>query len=194
VAQTSDVRILFPMVIGSDDFARAIAAVDSVVDELGVLRRPPIGAMIETPAALYALNEILDLADFVALGTNDLTQYMLALDRDWVEVTDDCTAMHPAVLRAIKQVVEAAKKRQCPVCVCGEEAGIADFACLLVGLGVRELSLSPAQAAGVRDALRHIRCRDALEVADLSLQCRTPQEVRKLLQRLEVIDASSNPC
>jgi phosphotransferase system enzyme I (PtsI) len=194
VAQTSDVRILFPMVIGSDDFARAIAAVDSVVDELGVLRRPPIGAMIETPAALYALNEILDLADFVALGTNDLTQYMLALDRDWVEVTDDCTAMHPAVLRAIKQVVEAAKKRQCPVCVCGEEAGIADFACLLVGLGVRELSLSPAQAAGVRDALRHIRCRDALEVADLSLQCRTPQEVRKLLQRLEMIDASSNPC
>ena len=58
VAQTSDVRILFPMVIGSDDFARAIAAVDRVVDQLGLLRRPPIGAMIETPAALYALDEI----------------------------------------------------------------------------------------------------------------------------------------
>jgi phosphoenolpyruvate-protein kinase (PTS system EI component) len=193
VAQTADVRILFPMVIGSDDFARAIAAVDSVVEQLGVLRRPPIGAMIETPAALYALDEILDLADFVALGTSDLTQYMLAADRDLAEVTDNCTAMHPAVLRAIKQVIEAAEKRQCPVSVCGEEAGDADFACLLVGLGVRELSLSPAWAAAVRHALRQIGCHDALEVADLALRCRTPQQVRELLQQLQSIEVSSNP-
>ena len=194
VVQTSDVRILFPMVIGSDDFARAIAAVDKVIAELGVLRRPPMGAMIETPAALYALDEILDLADFVAIGTNDLTQYMLAADRDLSEAKDDCTAMHPAVLRAIKQVVEAAEKRQCPVCVCGEEAGDADFACLLVGLGVRELSLSPARAAAVRHALRHIDCHDALEVADEALHCRTPRQVRDLLQRLGPIEVGSNSC
>jgi phosphotransferase system enzyme I (PtsI) len=150
VAQTSDVRILFPMVIGSDDFAQAIAAVEHVADQLGVLRRPPIGAMIETPAALYALDEILELADFVSLGTNDLTQYMLAVDRDLAEGTDDCTAMHPAVLRAIKQVVEAADKRECPVSVCGEEAADPDFACLLAGLGIRELSMTPARAATVR--------------------------------------------
>ncbi len=193
VAQASDVRILFPMVIGSDDFARAIEAVDTVVEELSLLRRPPIGAMIETPAALYALDEILDLADFVALGTNDLTQYMLALDRDCCEVTDDCTAMHPAVLRAIRQIVEATERWQCPVCVCGEEAGIAHFACLLVGLGVRELSLSPTQAAGVRDALRHVRCRDASQVADRALQCRTPQQVREVLERSEVIEKTMHP-
>ena len=66
--------------------------------------------MIETPAALYALDEILELADFVAIGTNDLTQYMLAADRDLAEGTDDCTAMHPAVLRAIRQIVEAAER------------------------------------------------------------------------------------
>ena len=143
VAQTSDVRILFPMVIGSDDFARAIAAVDSVVDQLGVLRRPPIGAMIETPAALYALDEILELADFVAIGTNDLTQYMLAADRDLAEGTDDCTAMHPAVLRAIKQVVEAAEKRQCPVCVCGEEAGDAGLRLLAGRAGYPRTELEP---------------------------------------------------
>ena len=65
----------------------------------------------------------IEFADFVAIGTNDLTQYMLAADRDLAEGTDDCTAMHPAVLRAIRQVVEAAEERQCPVCVCGEEAG-----------------------------------------------------------------------
>ena len=102
VAQTADVRILFPMVIGSHDFAQAIAAVDRAVQQLDVLRRPPVGAMIETPAALFALDEILELADFVAIGTNDLTQYMLAADRDLSEGTDDCTAMHPAVLRAIQ--------------------------------------------------------------------------------------------
>lgn len=194
VAQTSDVRILFPMVIGSDDFARAISVVDSIVDRLGALQRPPIGAMIETPAALYALDEILDLADFVAVGTNDLTQYMLAADRDLSEGINDCTAMHPAVLRAIKQVLEAAEQRQCPVCVCGEEAGEADFACLLIGLGVRELSLSPARAASVRHALRSIDCQRASEVADLALRCRTPQQVRELLREWLSTELDPLPC
>ena len=193
VAQSSDVSILFPMVIGSDDFAQAIAAVESVVEQLGVERRPSIGAMIETPATLYALDEILELADFVAIGTNDLTQYMLAADRDLAEGIDDCTATHPAVLRAIRQIVEAAERRQCPVCVCGEEAGDPSFACLLVGLGVRELSLTPTRAAAVRDMLRDITCVDARELADLALQCRTPQQVRELFQNLPSAEASVSP-
>ena len=188
VAQTSDVRILFPMVIGGDDFAQAIATVERVANQLGVLRRPPIGAMIETPAALYALDEILELADFVSLGTNDLTQYMLAVDRDLAEGTDDCTAMHPAVLRAIKQVVEAADKRECPVCVCGEEAADPDFACLLVGLGIRELSMTPARAATVRHSLRKIACHEAFEVANSALECQTAQQVREFLQQLQPIE------
>lgn len=182
VAQTADLRILFPMVIGSDDFARALAAVDKAADNLGLLRRPPIGTMIETPAALFALDEIIELADFVAVGTNDLTQYMLATDRGSAEGSEDCTAMHPAVLRAIRQIVEAAEVRQCPVCVCGEEAGIAEFACLLVGLGVRELSMTPARSAAVRHALRRIDSQDACEIADLALHCRTPKQVRELCQ------------
>lgn len=183
-AQSSDVRILFPMVIGSYDFAQAIAVVDSAVEQMGLLRRPDIGAMIETPAALYALNEILELADFVAIGTNDLTQYMLAADRDLAQGTDDCTAMHPAVLRAVKQVVDAAERQQCPVCVCGEEAGDADFACLLVGLGIRELSLSPSRGAAVRQAIRQINSQHAREIADQALRCRRPGEVRDLLSQL----------
>ena len=141
--------------------------------------------MIETPAALFALDEIFELADFVAIGTNDLTQYMLASDRDVADVVGDCTVMHPAVLRAIKQVVEAAEKRRCPVCVCAEEAGEANFACLLVGLGVRELSVSPARAAAVRHALRDIRCRAAQDAAEQALRCRKPQQVQKLIQDLQ---------
>ena len=181
VAQTADVRILFPMVIGSHDFAQAIAAVDRAVQQLDALRRPSVGAMIETPAALFALDEILELADFVAIGTNDLTQYMLAADRDLSEGTDDCTAMHPTVLRAIKRVVQACQRWNRPVCVCGEEAGETDFACLLVGLGVRELSLSPSRSAAVRHAIRHVDSPRVAELAERALQCRSPSEVRELL-------------
>ena len=193
VAQTSEVRILFPMVIGSDDFAQAIATVDRMIDQIDALRRPPIGAMIETPAALYALDEVLELADFVALGTNDLTQYMLAVDRDLAEGMDECTATHPAVLRAIRQVIEAAEQWGRPVCVCGEEAGNPEFACLLVGLGIRELSMTPVRAASVRHALRQIGCNDAVKAAETALRCRTPQQVRDITRRLQSLKARSAP-
>lgn len=184
VAQNSDVRILFPMVIDSDEFAHAIAAVDNAVAKLGAQQRPPVGAMIETPAALFALDEILELADFVAVGTNDLTQYMLAADRDLAEAPDECTALHPAVLRAIRQIVEATGKWECPVCLCGEEAGDVGFACLLVGLGIRELSLSPSRAAAIRVAIRRIDSRRVYELAQRALRCRSPGEVRELLKPL----------
>jgi phosphoenolpyruvate-protein kinase (PTS system EI component) len=183
VAQTADVRVLFPMVIGIDDFAQAVAAVDRAVQQLGVLRRPPVGAMIETPAALFALDEILEMADFLAIGTNDLTQYMLAADRDLSEGADDCTAMHPAVLRAIKRIVRSSQFWNLPVCVCGEEAGEPDFARLLVGLGVRELSVSPSRGAAVRHTIRRIDSRRAAELAERALQCRSPSEVRELVTR-----------
>jgi phosphotransferase system enzyme I (PtsI) len=181
VAQTTDVRILFPMVIGSHDFARACAAVDRAVRQLDVLRRPPVGAMIETPAALFALDEMIELADFIAIGTNDLTQCMLAADRELSRGTDDCTAIHPAVLRAIKQIIQACDRWNRPVCVCGEEAAEPDFARLLVGLGIRELSLSPSRAAATRQAIRRTDSRQAIELAERSLQCRSPGEVRALL-------------
>jgi phosphotransferase system enzyme I (PtsI) len=184
VAQQSDVRVLAPMVIGHHDLSRACAALTDVIKDLGVPKRPLLGAMIETPAALFALEEILELVDFLAIGTNDLTQYMLALDRDEAELSEDCTPWHPLVLRAIRHVIKAAAAKNCPVCVCGEEAGEPGFACLLVGLGVRELSLSPGRGARVRHALRGVRCRDAEELAHKALGCSSPEEVRALLAGL----------
>ena len=117
---------------------------------------------------------------------------MLPADRDLSEGSDDSTAKHPAVLRAIKQVEEASESRQCPVCVCGEEAGDAYFACLLAGLGVRELSLSPTRAAAVSHALRHIDCHYAMEVAGVALHCRTARQERDLLLRLVAIEVGCN--
>jgi phosphoenolpyruvate-protein phosphotransferase len=190
VAQTADVRLLFPMVIGSADFSRAVAVVDWAIDKLGVLRRPPVGAMIETPAALFALEEILEVADFVSIGTNDLTQYMLAADRGAADLTDECSPWHPAVLRAIKRVVDAAAAQDCPVCVCGEEAGEADFACLLVGLGIRELSMTPVRAAPVRYTLRTADYPTLHELANQALRCVTPGEARQLFARFRVTSRS----
>lgn len=181
VAQDHDVRILLPMVVGSDDFAQAITTIQRVADRCGLQNTPPIGAMIETPAALFGLDQILDLADFVALGTNDLTQYLLATDRSLAEAEDDCTAMHPAVLRAIRLVVEAANRLQCPLCVCGEEASDPDFACLLVGLGVRQLSLNPRDARDVRRAIRQIDSRGACRVASRAIDRHSASEVRAIL-------------
>jgi phosphoenolpyruvate-protein phosphotransferase (PTS system enzyme I) len=190
-AQSANIRLLFPMVIGSEDLTQAIAMVDHVVNQYGYSHTPSIGAMIETPAALYCLDSILDLVDFVALGTNDLAQFMLASDRDSSEGTDDLTAVHPAVLRAINQVIEAAGKRHCPVYACGEEVGDCDFACLLIGLGIRELSLSPWCGAAVRQGIRGIDTHHAHEVAGRALACRSVAEVRNLLSQLHSSEADS---
>lgn len=181
VAQTADVKILFPMVVGGDDFLQAIGVIEEVMKDRGALRRPQIGAMIETPAALFCLEEILELADFIAIGTNDLTQYLLAVDRDLTPDGDVVTAMHPAVLRAIEHIVGAAERWDCPVSVCGEEAGEPEFAELLIGLGVSELSVSPSQARGLRSAIKSMDRAFSSELVKRALFCRSPQEVRELL-------------
>lgn len=181
VAQEWDVRVLFPMVVGRHDLSRACLALADVLHNLGGHRKPLVGAMVETPAALFALEEILELVDFLAIGTNDLTQYLLALDRDEAELSEECTPWHPLVLRAIRRVIAAAAAKGRPVSVCGEEAGEPSFACLLAGLGVRELSLNPGRAADVRQALCGVRCQDAEELAHKALACSSPEEVRKLV-------------
>ena len=193
VAQSSEVKILLPMVIGGDDFSQAIAVVEEVMKDCGALRRPPIGAMIETPAALFCLDEILELADFIAIGTNDLTQYLLAADRELSSESDAFTAMHPAVLRAIKQIMVAAKRWDCPVTVCGEEAGEPEFAELLIGLGVRALSVSPSQESRMRTAIAEMDRMDATELVERALVCRSPREVREHLSAIRSsFDAKEN--
>jgi phosphoenolpyruvate-protein kinase (PTS system EI component) len=109
---------------------------------------------------------------------------MLALDRDEAELSEECTPWHPLVLRAIRQVIKAAAAKDRPVSVCGEEAGEPGFACLLAGLGVRELSLSPGWAARVRHALRGARCEDVEDLAHKALGCSSPEEVRNLFAGL----------
>lgn len=176
-----DVRILFPMVLGAGDLQRALAVLRSVAAEAGLERLPPVGALVETPSAVFTIAEITRHVDFLSIGTNDLTQYVLAADRNALEMFEDCSILHPAVLRAVKTVVQAAAAARRPVCVCGEAAGDPAVARLLVGLGVRELSMSPALAPRVRQVLRASVCAELERLAQRALDCDDPDGVRKLL-------------
>jgi phosphoenolpyruvate-protein phosphotransferase len=177
-------RVLFPMVLGASDLQSGVDRLRSIAANLAHEKIPPVGAMIETPAALFALDEILQIADFVSVGTNDLTQFMLAADRNEIELADDYSVLHPSVLRAIHKVVEACRHTQSELCVCGEAAGDPETACLLVGMGVRQLSMSPLRAARVRQMLRRTTCERLQALAQDVLHASSHQTVRRLIDSL----------
>ncbi len=187
-AKGHDLRILLPMVVDTQDVARAIEIVRECASREGMSRAPAIGVMIETPAAVVLFDGLVELADFVSIGTNDLTQYMLATDRGAFEMDDDYSAIHPAVLRTIPNMVEQCANAKKPMSVCGEAAGDPKAACLFAGLGVRQLSMSPARAARVRQALRTTTMAQLKQLGELALRCKSTAEVRELLNH-ELIDA-----
>ena len=139
--------------------------------------------MIETPAALFTIEDIVREADFISLGTNDLTQFMLAADRNATAVMADYSILHPAVLRAIRQVVDTAQSHGKPLSVCGEAAGDPAIAALLVGLGVRSLSMSPGRAAKVRYQLRRSRLDTLNQLAGDALRLSGIEAVRNLVHK-----------
>ncbi len=180
-ARGHDVRVMFPMVLGQKDLRLGIEQLQLAAKAVGVSGKLPVGAMIETPSAIFALPEILDRVDFVSIGTNDLTQFMLAADRNKTELPDTHSVLHPSVLRAILHIVQVCGAAGRELCVCGEAAGDTDIACLLVGLGVRNLSMSPVRAASVRFRLRSARLSELEQLAGKALAAESSLEVAQLL-------------
>jgi phosphotransferase system enzyme I (PtsP) len=115
---------------------------------------PPVGPMIEVPSAVYRLEELARRADFFSVGSNDLAQYLLAIDRGNPHVAQPLDPLHPAVLRALLQVVDAARRSGKPVAVCGEMASDPGCALLLLGFGFNSLSISAAGLPRVKWAIR----------------------------------------
>jgi len=157
--------IMFPMIISSEDFLSGRALVDECKQELDAEQIPynksiPVGAMIETPAAALCSEQLAKVCDFFSFGTNDLVQYTLAVDRNNDQVTPYYVQHHPAVLALIKRTIAAANKAGIPVSICGEMASNPIYIPLLIGLGIRELSINPLRAAEVKAVIR--RCDDAL--------------------------------
>jgi phosphotransferase system enzyme I (PtsI) len=180
-AASTPIRVLFPMVLGDADLLEAKLRLQAATGSTQIA----VGAMIETPAAVLLIDRILDEVDFVSLGTNDLTQFVLAADRDAVELIDGYSVLHPSVLHAIGRVVGAARERGRRLSVCGEAAGDPRTAALLVGLGVRELSMSPKRAAAVRNAIGRFALPQAESLASDVLACRSARDVSDRLSEFE---------
>jgi phosphoenolpyruvate-protein phosphotransferase len=179
-ANAYNVKIMLPMVLGRADLRHAVTIIREVAAEEAIAAPPPIGALVETPAAVFAIEEILAACDFVSIGTNDLTQFMLAADRNALAVIDDYTVLHPSVLRAVHRVIAAANDAGKPAMVCGEAASDPRVACLLVGLGARRLSMSPVSAARVRYAIRRSHTAALEELALAALRSDSAETVATL--------------
>jgi multiphosphoryl transfer protein len=175
------VRVMFPMIATTDELAAARAMVERARADTGVVAPMEVGIMIEVPAAAITAASLATDADFFSIGTNDLTQYTLAADRGNEHVAALNDPLHPAVLRLIAATVEGASARERWVGVCGELAGEELASALLLGLGVRELSMAAPAIAAVKDAVRSSSLDDARSLAERALVCATAAEVRDLL-------------
>jgi phosphoenolpyruvate-protein kinase (PTS system EI component) len=152
LAREHDVRILVPMVTLAEEMAEVRMRFAAVAKEAGQNELPPLGAMIETPAAALSVAGIIAYADFLSIGTNDLTQYTMAAGRENPLVSEYFREDHPAVLRLVRIVVEEAGR--VPVAVCGELARQVDAVPTLLKLGIRSLSVAPPLVPGVKEAVR----------------------------------------
>lgn len=165
-------RILLPMVSEVDELLHIRQRLDELCAELELTQRPELGVMIEVPAAALMAEQLAEHADFLSIGTNDLSQYTLAMDRDHAGLAARVDALHPALLRLIAQTCAGAAKHGRWVGVCGALASDPLATPVLVGLGVRELSVSPPQIAEIKDRVRHLdaaQCRQrSQELLNLS--------------------------
>jgi len=180
-AQQGNVKIMFPMVMGVADLSEARRLVEEMLQSEQFSNRPPIGAMIETPAAAFDIHGILQIVDFISIGTNDLSHSILAMDRGSQRQPGILSFLHPSVLRATEQIVRAAVNQGVDVSVCGEAASDPAVACLLVGMGARALSMNPFQIAGVRHAIRQITIDQAESLSREALAATTPKEIQEIV-------------
>jgi phosphotransferase system enzyme I (PtsI) len=185
-ASAGDLRILVPMVSGVEEMRRVRGILRQVRTELieqgiPVPEAIPLGAMIEVPSAAITADLLAPEVDFMALGTNDLTQYTLAVDRANETVSGLFRSDHPAVLRLIARVADAARATRKPLSVCGEMAADPQLFLLLVGLGIREFSMGPRAVPVIKAFAREIAVSEAARVAKAALSLSTPEEVSALL-------------
>lgn len=181
------VGIMFPLISSLDEVERAkeiCAQVRAELDRAGVQydRRVELGVMIETPAAALLARHLGCAVDFFSIGTNDLTQYALAVDRTNERVAGLYDSLHPAVLRLVAEAVRGASENGIRVGMCGELAGDPAATELLIGLGVTALSVSAPLVGPIKERVRAATAARARELAARALACGTPQEVRELLR------------
>ncbi len=182
------VRVMFPLISSIQEIRDARRLLQEVQEELGAQGRPfdprlPVGVMIEVPAAVTLAGLLAREADFFSIGTNDLIQYALAIDRGNKQVAALYQPLHPAVMRMILQAVEAGRAAGIPVAVCGEMAGDPLYLPILLGLGVDELSMNHMAIPLVKKVIRLISYEEAKEMARQALEMITVEEINEFAAR-----------
>ena len=173
------VRLLIPMVTDVEEILAVRGIIDGLEAQLGIRDRTEVGAMIETPAAALMASHLIREVDFLSIGSNDLTQYTLAMDRGHPQLAGRTDALHPAVLKLVAAAAGAGVAAGKTVAVCGGVAADRFAVPLLLGLGVRELSVVPSAIPAIKRQIRSLRLSDCQELAASCLGLASPAEVRK---------------
>ncbi len=184
-AQPSQVRLLFPMITTLEECRKLRGLVEQACEqhekESLPFARVPIGMMLEVPAAAVSIDLMLDEIDFVSIGSNDLVQYLMAADRDNPKVSHLCQPLAPAVLRVLKHVIETCRAAEKPITLCGEMAGQPRSFLLLLGMGLRSFSMSPAFIPSIKDLALHVSTAEARDLLDRVLALKTTEEIQQLM-------------
>lgn len=183
------VHIMFPMISDLDELRRARDMVEQVKAEMDrerteYAREVPVGIMVETPAAAVLVDVLAEAADFFSLGTNDLTQYTLAVDRGNAKVANLFQPLHPAVLRLIRQTIDAAHARGKWVGMCGELAGMPKAIPILLGLGLDEFSMNPRAVPEAKHLISRLTSEQARQIAEEALALRTAAEIEAYMKEV----------
>jgi phosphoenolpyruvate-protein phosphotransferase len=188
VSAQHPVSVLLPVVGGLEEVRETRAVISEVQEELRAARIHfnrdlPVGAMIEVPSAALVAPALAREVDFFSLGTNDLVQYVLAADREDETMAPYYQPIHPAVLRLIQSVAAAAEGGGRPLTICGEMAGDPFYTELLIGLGLREMSVAPGEMLAVKDTIRKVRIDRAQALARQALELGSVAEIADLLEK-----------
>jgi phosphotransferase system enzyme I (PtsI) len=182
-----DVRVMFPLVSTIVELRQARMVLADVMEDLaehGIAFNPrmPVGMMVETPAAVMMLDAFIKEVDFVSIGTNDLIQYTLAVDRGNKEVADLYNACDPAVLRLLRRSLDVAAEAGVPATVCGQMSGSVMYTQLLLGLGLRQLSVPASAIPEVKQVCRSVSAAECRAIADKALTMDAAREVKAYLR------------
>jgi len=182
-----DLRIMLPMISNLDEVVEAKALVARAYQEVGEegfdVKPPLVGVMVEVPAAVYQARQLARMVDFLAVGSNDLTQYMLAVDRNNPQVAGLFRETHPAVLSALREVARAAHQENTYVGICGELAGTPIGAVLLLAMGYHVLSMNATNLPKVKWVIRNIKRSDARRMLARVLRMGTAEEIQIFMQK-----------
>ena len=185
VKRPGAVNILFPMVTNLEELRRLRAFVRRAQDQLKRERKPQgkvsFGMMLEVPAAAIMMDQLVDDVDFVSIGSNDLVQYLMAADRDNPKVSHLCQPLAPCVLRVLDSVVSICNKGHRPVTLCGEMAGQPQAFVLLLGMGLRRFSMSPAFIPSIKELAAHVSIPMAQALLNKSLSQKTTAKIKRMI-------------